>query len=79
MIIYNHVKRNSKKKGEKMSTKIIKDTQIVGIKLNPRYVSKEIYEDFKNKGFPVEWLNKDENNDSQELFYIVVKDEKDER
>lgn len=62
-----------------MSTRIIKDMQIVGIKLNPRYVSKEIYEDFKNKGFPVEWLEENESNNEQEIFQIIVNDEEDER
>lgn len=60
-----------------MSTRIIKDTQIVGIQLNPRYVSKEMYEDFKN--FPVEWMEENESSNEQHLFHIIVNDEEDER
>ena len=62
-----------------MNTRIIKDKQIVGIRLNPRYVSKEVYEDFKNKDFPVEWLEENESSNEQEIFQIIVNDEEDER
>ena len=58
-----------------MEKRYIEMVNIVRVQLNPRFCSKEMFDDIKNQGINVSWLEETE-LEKEQIFEITIPDDK---
>ena len=63
------------KNSDFMEKRYIEMVNIVSVQLNPRFCSQEMFNDIKNQGIDVSWLEETE-SEKEQIFEITIPDDK---
>ena len=58
-----------------MEKRYIEMVNVVSMQLNPRFCSQEMFNDIKNQGINVSWLEETE-SEKEQIFEITIPDDK---